>query len=290
MSLLPMYEVKLGYIGAIKFLSIFYDPITSILIISIVTSVVISIIFFMVTREIDGILTFLWLPLLCLSGIFKCAMFGTPDGLATCLYLLAIVLILEKRTYIGAIFLLLGLSARPDNLVLNLSFALMFFFHNKKFGIILGFASILCFYFISMTTEHVGWWKHFAFTFYPGAVDLNKFNPPFNISSYIKTLLLSLYLASLFVWPYYLLLIGILSSNIVFQNINRETFSLRDIFEKQFYFSFFVLISLLGSTFAHFLIFPLVRSRTYLPTIFGVGIVLLYLIQFSQKRSLAKSE
>lgn len=191
-SHLPSYRTKSLYILLIRSSSdlLSIDEFQALKIISFASVILIAL---MVSQLLfrESLLLYLCIfPLLFLMQIIPLGRLLTPDGLIGFLMLLAGISILKGRIKLGYIVLLLSVLVRQTNIII---YALFLLFEVKRknyraFSIFLALG-LIAYWLNSVTFESIGYWK----TYYSSLISMPDtfigFNPSFDISILLSTLL-----------------------------------------------------------------------------------------------------
>jgi hypothetical protein len=182
-SQLSMYRVKIGYIAALRML----DPLVGVVNASFLLSVVPSLLFgalclWWMWREkaLQGALLFF--PLLILIDYLPLTTVVTPDMLASAVSMAGIYAFYRRHDWLGAAFLVLAVSIRPDSFVLVIALTIAAsLFGWRKLPIIAAFgASLLLTLVASKLAGHPGWWPHFYFSNIQLQNSMTGFHPDFS--------------------------------------------------------------------------------------------------------------
>ena len=188
-SMLPMYEVKIAYIAAIRYLAKLGGPVDAAVWISVISAFAF------------GLLCLWWMhsggfaqgaPLLAaimlLSGYFYMARIATPDLLFAAFCLGGIYLLLRSQDLAALPLLFAAFLVRPDNIIFLFALCLAaIFFGLRKTGVFLTFAAALAAYFwITSGNDHPGWWAHFYFSCVEIQNSMINFQPDFSLTAYLK--------------------------------------------------------------------------------------------------------
>lgn len=188
-SMLPMYEVKIGYLAAAKFLTPFLGLAQSYYLISSLSLLLMgSVILYWMTRG-----GFLQAAPLAAAGLlilsyFKLGLNVTPDLPAAAFCVWGCERVTAKRPWTGVLLMLVGFTVRPDMLLFLFAFLLgALLFRRYILPAIVGFGIALASYlFITSGTHHPGWWVHFYFACVEIQNSLIGFDPDFSLTAYIS--------------------------------------------------------------------------------------------------------
>jgi hypothetical protein len=214
-SMLPMYEVKGGYVALVAALSRFADPVAVMRGLSLAATLGLLVILPLALWRV-GALAFAGLlpPVLMALRVGDLASIATPDPLVAFLTVTAGCLILMRgaaRPPAGALLLLLlAVSIRPDMLVATtgLPFALVAGAAGaallaggpagaalpssfRAVGLapwLAAVAGVAVYLVAKAGVAHPGWWAHFNFTFVAQQETMAGFAPAFDIKVYLTAL------------------------------------------------------------------------------------------------------
>lgn len=188
-SMLPMYEVKVAYISAVRFLGKIANPVDATIWISVFSAIAF------------GSLCLWWMnngqflqaapiviSVLLLAGFFYMPRIATPDLMFAAFCLGGIYLLLRDHDIAALPFLYVAFLVRPDNIIFLFALILAaVVFSQRKSGLIVLFGAALATYFwITSGNNHPGWWAHFYFSNVEIQNTMTGFNPEFSLTDYIK--------------------------------------------------------------------------------------------------------
>jgi len=257
----PMYEVKAGYVWLLKSLSHLLDPIDATIWISFLAGAVIAFCISHAFGDLPGFYRFIWLPGLLLLELPDLVRLSTPDALAAALFVTAALCLLKQRHNSSILFLLLGLTVRPDNVVTCLFFTVYFVFLRRNLqALFLGVAAFATYFLITRSFEHIGWWNHFYYTFLDRPKSLVGFDPAFDPALYLEVL--AKRIVTVVSWKTWGAL-TVLSLCIAIGA--QRAYKLSSLSPEQCF-----VILMAASTLAHFLVFPITDARIYGATLFPI--------------------
>lgn len=269
-TMLPLYEVKLGYVLTLKAMSQFADPIQAIKIVNIISLWIIIGTIFASSIYINGIMRFVWLPILGSLDFINMIRFESPDAMSIALSVAGALFICRGRLLFGAILLIACLVTRPDNIFLCIATGGAFLLFSPRLGLILLVASAVAYFSVSEFVGHIGWWRHFNYTLVETPDTLQGYFPPFSISLYVGTLANNLaFLLAKLTWPYTVLLLILVLMMVRGRGVG----------------DFFVVlaISAFMGFIAKFIVFPFPTMRLYAPNIYMIALILVYSINEYRK-------
>ncbi|MEM7300867.1 MAG: hypothetical protein AAF468_07250 [Pseudomonadota bacterium] len=188
-SMLPMYDVKVGYIALLRFVGGIMGMVDAAIAITIATTLA------------TGILLIWWMrqggfeqsaPLLAagllLSGYFSMARGVTPDNLFALIALGGIFAMLRGRDWLGAALIFAAFLVRPDNIIFLFAMVLASAVLGARlmpaltaFG-----CAFVSYFWITSGEHHPGWWAHFYFSCVEIQMTMTGFSPDFSIMTYLK--------------------------------------------------------------------------------------------------------
>ncbi len=188
-SMLPMYEVKIAYISAVRFLGKIANPVDATIWISVLSAIAF------------GGLCLVWMQrgqfvqaapivisVLLLAGFFYMPRIATPDLMFAAFCLGGIYLLLRDYDIAALPFLYVAFLVRPDNIIFLFALILAAIaFNQRKTGLFVLFGAALATYFwITSGNNHPGWWAHFYFSNVEIQNTMTGFNPEFSVTDYFK--------------------------------------------------------------------------------------------------------
>ncbi|MFI5000465.1 MAG: hypothetical protein ACHQK9_11360 [Reyranellales bacterium] len=260
-SMLPMYNLKVGYIFLLKALSRLVDPIHSFFVVSAVSTVGITFVMFLASRHLVGFGRFAWLPIVGFFNIFPLAQLSTPDAPSAFLYCAGLFLLLRNNQVPAIVLFLLGAAIRPDNVVLNVMIALIIGARSWPKAAGLFFSTCAIYLAAVLWAGHGGWWLHFYTSLVDQQATLVGFSPAFSPMVYARALAQQTSIVLLSSWIYGA--IGVLMFCLALL-----TDLERDMPRK-------VLYAVVASGLIHFFVFPTHQERIYGPYLFGIALVML---------------
>ncbi len=188
-SMLPMYEVKVAYVAAIRVLGKLIGPVEATIWISVVAALMFGGIC-MVWMQRGGFVQAapVVVALLLLSGFFYMPRLASPDMLFAALCFGGIYLLLQARDIAALPLLFTAFLVRPDNIIFLFTLPLAaLLFDLKRVGLATLFAASLASYFwITSGNDHPGWWAHFYFSNVEIQNTMIGFHPEFALADYLK--------------------------------------------------------------------------------------------------------
>ena len=188
-SMLPMYEVKVAYISAVRFLGKIANPVDATIWISVFSAIAF------------GGVCLLWMQrgqflqaapivisVLLLAGFFYMPRIATPDLMFAAFCFGGIYLLLRDYDIAALPFLYVAFLVRPDNIIFLFALCLAaIIFSERKTGLFVLFGTALATYFwITSGNNHPGWWAHFYFSNVEIQNTMTGFHPEFAITDYFK--------------------------------------------------------------------------------------------------------
>lgn len=270
---LPMYTIKIGYIWLAKILSVVADPIRALQIVSFVGATVVAVAGFAAFNRLNGTYRFLWLPAVLLLHLPYLARLSTPDALATAFFAVSGLCVLGGSIGIGAALALAGLLVRPDSVIVCLFLAgYLVLQKHRMTGLTLAGCALLAYFAITLSVDHIGWWKHFYFTHIGRTDEAIAFDLKLYLWTVIRTANMALHS---YVW----IATVLLCVCVAFRRFDRHSR------EQQF------MLAMLGAVAAHFVIFPIWDGRVYsvslFPLVFSVPFILSRRSRMKARTSLA---
>ncbi len=191
-SMMPMYALKPGYIALIKAVKLFtgLNEYQSMKYISIFSTLIMTLLFFITFFFQKNFLQFLWIPLVFFSQFLFLAKLMTPDAITALLFLISIMFLVKNKLYTSYLIMALTLTFRPDMIVAT-GLAGLLPLINKDFRMpIFNSIMFLSIYFlISTSISHNGWWSHFYTSLVSTQSNLNLFDPSFDLNKYFEILI-----------------------------------------------------------------------------------------------------
>lgn len=214
-SMLPMYEVKGGYVRALAFASRFADPVAVMRTVSLISVAALLAVLAWAFHRLGALpLLGLTVPALALLRVQDLASMSTPDAPVAALAVAAMALVATRRgghvRWLVAALLVAAVLLRPDMLVVAalLPFALVLgavavrLLSRERPGAALPAAfrevgpapwvglvlAPLAYFAAHHGVVHPGWWTHFSFSFIFAPVSLDGYRPAFEIGAYASAL------------------------------------------------------------------------------------------------------
>jgi hypothetical protein len=264
-SQLPMYEVKVGYVLLLRLLAGLTGTIGAVQLLDFLGTALATVTLFLACRCLPGTLGLVWVPLALLLPVVPLARLATPDALCVGLYGAGFLLLTRERIAAGLALALLGLSMRPDNVVLNavLSGALLLLGRTRA-AAAFGLASAGLYALAIRLSGYIGWWKHFSVSMVAAQPDLRGFEPAFSPYQYAKAIY------RVFDW---FLLVEPWGTLVVLAAL--LAFHLTRGREEEMRLERALLSALLLAFGVRLLIFPIPEFRPYAPILIGVYLCLL---------------
>ncbi len=266
-SMLPMYDVKAGYVGLIKYTGQIIGPVKAVLWISILSSLAVGLICLYWMKRQDFLQAApIVVAIILLSDYFHMGRIVTPDLLVAAFFLLGCERFLRGKDWWAVGLFFLAFSMRPDIILFLFALLLaMLIFNDRKLPAITGFvAAIGAYLWITTDSSHPGWWVHFYFTNIEIQNTLIGFDPDFTVLTYLKGIgrgvLVSLNQNN---WPMMLALMLMAWAYLQKSGIitNRRSTAL--------------MVAILLCIGGKFIVFPLPDDRTFMPFIVAFAMVLL---------------
>ncbi|MDC3006201.1 hypothetical protein OAZ19_00400 [bacterium] len=191
-SMMPMYALKPGYIALIKIVKLFtgLNEYQSMKYISIFSTLIMTLLFFITFFFQKKFLQFIWIPLVFFSQFLFLAKLMTPDAITALLFLISVMFLVKKKLYTSYLLMALTLSFRPD-MIVAAGLAGLLPLINKDFRMPI-FNSIIflsIYFLISASISHNGWWSHFYTSLVSTQSNLNLFDPSFDLNKYFEILI-----------------------------------------------------------------------------------------------------
>lgn len=266
-SMLPMYDVKLAYIAAIKFAGQYIGVVNGSIWISAVSSLALSLVclFWMFSRGFLQAAPIVALTLL-LSGYLYMSRIVTPD-LAVAVFIVAgAERFVRGKDWLAAAFLFVAFLFRPDTIVFIFALLLATLMFNKRIlPVLVSFvAAIGMSVWIHSSPDHIGWWTHFYFSCIEIQNTMIGFDPDFSLVAYLKGLARGMIVSLDYNnWP---MLLGLL---IIGWGLLGA--SGKQVDERGTILIWAVLLGFVGK----FIVFPLPDDRLYMPLVMCFLMVLL---------------
>jgi len=274
---LPFYSIKPLYIGLIwLFHAVGVDVVQATVMVSAVSAIVLGLIIGLwITQHISGLLGYLFaIGVTVGAGLIELARLARPDALSAAIVILAIYLLLERKSFKTSLALLiLSVLARPDNLIFALFVGGYLGFLSppdlriSRIISLIYAAIVFGVYFLISSMSHAYGWE---VTIYHGFI--SRLNAPSLAHAHIS---LSLYLHILY-WAilesigsvdfYYLLAFITLACILSFVALVRRSTGPQE----------HMLLMLAGVAVMHFLVFPSVELRffsAYYLAIAAIGVI-----------------
>ena len=191
-SMLPMYEVKVAYIAAIRALSRIVSPVDATIWISVLSSLAFGgIVLYWMQRAGFLQASPVLISLMLLAGVFYMPRIATPDLLFAALCLAGIYAMLRGSEFVAIPYLFAAYLVRPDNIIFLFALCLAaILFNQKKTGLFILFGlSLVVYFIITSDNDHPGWWAHFYFSNVEIQNTMAGFQPDFSIATYFKGIL-----------------------------------------------------------------------------------------------------
>ena len=194
-SMLGFYRVKWLYIQTISFVAHFLSPVSAIRVVSAVSAAGIGVTLFawLASARRLG-----WAPLvaamLMLCDYGYVARLATPDAFASMLFLVAVFAYVRRSEPLVAIFLVAAFLARPDHLAfIGVFMVVTLYMRPISFGAIAAFVASAAFYVpLTASADHPGWWVQFWFTDIEYVPTIEGFSPAFSLVVYLKACVMAL--------------------------------------------------------------------------------------------------
>ncbi len=190
-SMLPMYEVKVAYISAVRFLGKIANPVDATIWISVISSLIFGgiCLVWMIRGEFAQAAPVV-ISIMLLAGFFYMPRIATPDLMFAALCLGGIYLLLRGNDLAALPLLFMAFLVRPDNIIFLFALCLSaILFSQRKLGLFALFGAALASYFwITSGNNHPGWWAHFYFSNVEIQNTMVGFNPDFSVLDYFKGL------------------------------------------------------------------------------------------------------
>ena len=256
-SMMPMYALKPGYIALIRAVKLFtgLNEYQSMKYISIFSTLIMTLLFFITFFFRKNVLQFLWLPLVFFSQFLLLARLMTPDAVTALIFLISVILLLKNKLHLSYLLMALTLTFRPDMIVVaGLAGLLPFLDKEFRMPILYSMLFLSIYFLISTSISHNGWWSHFYTSLISTQSNLDSFNPSFNFNKYAEILLGNIVWIltdmNYITWFSSTILMIVLCSNFI-------------IAKNKFWINLICLI-LCVAIIIKFLIFPKVDARVYL--------------------------
>jgi len=196
---LPTYRIKQLYVGLIYVLhKCGMSYVKASVMISVVSVVLIFLFLsFWLAKCVPGLLWgFLSVFLATASSLTAVARLSTPDALSSLLIVIALFLLIEKQSTVGAYFiLLLSVLARPDNLILAIVLIIYINFAgppeygvSRKFVTSLILVALSIYWSVAILSGYYGWWTVFSHSFLGVLKAPKEFTPAFSFPRYVAVL------------------------------------------------------------------------------------------------------
>ncbi len=188
-SMLPMYEVKVAYISAIRALGKIAGPVDATIWISVFSAMALGMIC-LIWMQTGGFIQAspIVIAVLLLAGFFYMPRIATPDIMFAALCLGGIYLLLRSRDLAALPLLFAAYLVRPDNIIFLFALCLAAVaFNLKKIGLFAHFGVAVATYFwITSGNDHPGWWAHFYFSNVEIQNTMTGFHPDFSLTEYLN--------------------------------------------------------------------------------------------------------
>ena len=191
-SMMPMYALKPGYIALIKAVKLFtgLNEYQSMKYISIFSTLIMTLLFFITFFFQKNFLQFLWIPLAFFSQFLFLAKLMTPDAITALLFLISVIFLIKNRLYTSYLIMALTLTFRPDMIVAaGLAGLLPIFNKDFRMPILNSIMFLSIYFFISASISHNGWWSHFYTSLVSTQSNLDLFDPSFDLNKYFEILI-----------------------------------------------------------------------------------------------------
>ena len=191
-SMMPMYALKPGYITVIKAVKLFtgLNEYQSMKYISIFSTLIMTLLFFITFFFQKNFLQFLWIPLAFFSQFLFLAKLMTPDAITALLFLISVIFLIKNRLYTSYLIMALTLTFRPDMIVAaGLAGLLPIFNKDFRMPIFNSIMFLSIYFYISASISHNGWWSHFYTSLISTQSNLDFFDPSFDLKKYFEILI-----------------------------------------------------------------------------------------------------
>ena len=191
-SMMPMYALKPGYIALIKAVKLFtgLNEYQSMKYISIFSTLIMTLLFFITFFFQKNFLQFLWIPLAFFSQFLFLAKLMTPDAVTALLFLISVMFLVRKKLYTSYLLMAITLTFRPDMIVAaGLAGLLPIFNKDFRMPILNSIMFLSIYFYISASISHNGWWSHFYTSLVSTQSNLDFFDPSFDLNKYFEILI-----------------------------------------------------------------------------------------------------
>ncbi|MEE9374739.1 MAG: hypothetical protein V3V04_00220 [Rhizobiaceae bacterium] len=188
-SMLPMYDVKVGYIGIIHFLGKILTPVQGAIATSVLSSLAVgAVCWFWMKQQGFSQAAPIVAAILLLCGYFYMGRTVTPDLLVTVFILIGSERFLRGHDWLSIGLFYVAFLIRPDTIVFLFALLLaVLLFNQRKLPALVGFlAAVISYLWITSGTNHPGWWTHFYFSCVEIQNTMIGFNPDFSVLLYLK--------------------------------------------------------------------------------------------------------
>ncbi|MEE9313689.1 MAG: hypothetical protein V3V02_03490 [Rhizobiaceae bacterium] len=266
-SMLPMYDVKVGYIAALKYGGSLLGAVNAAIWVSVLSSLAVGFtcLYWMKSRGFLQAAPFV-ASILLLCGYFYMGRTVTPDLLVTVFFLWGSERFLRGKDWLAVGLFYVAFLVRPDTIVFLFAMLLaVIIFNERKLPALVGFGAVVATYFwITTGSNHPGWWAHFYFSCVEIQNTMVGFSPDFSVFLYLKGVargaMVSLKDNN---WPVVLCLL--LSGWALLQGAGIKTAHRTNV----------IIVAALLYVAGKFVIFPLPDDRTFMPALLVIAMVLL---------------
>lgn len=194
-SMLGFYRVKWLYIEAISALSQFLPPVSAIRLVSAISAAGVGL---TVLAWLAWAGRLAWAPLaiavLMVTGYGYVARLATPDIFASLFFFIGVLAYLRRFEPLVALGLFCAFLARPDHLAfLGIFMVMTLYMRPFSLGALVAFvAGAIVYVPITAAAHHPGWWVQLWFTDIEYVPTVNGFHPPFSLLVYCEAVLRSI--------------------------------------------------------------------------------------------------
>ena len=265
-SMLPMYDVKVGYVGLLKYVGQLVGPVNAAHWISVLSSLVV------------GLICLTWMKqqrflqaapmvaaVMLLSGYFYMGRIVTPDLLVTMFFLLGSYFFLRGKDWLAVVLFYGAFLVRPDTILFMFALFLATLVFNKRIvPALIGFlAAVASYLWITTGSNHPGWWAHFYFSCVEIQNTMIGFHPDFSLLTYFKGVARGVMVSFKDNnWP---MLVGLMLMGWALMQKNGIATNLR---------SNILILAILLCIAGKFVVFPLPDDRTFMPFLLVFAMIL----------------
>lgn len=266
-SMLGFYRVKWLYIEAISALSQFLPPVSAIRAVSAISAAGVGL---TVLAWLASAGRLAWAPLaaavLMITGYGYVARLATPDVFASLFFFIGVLAYLRRFEPLVALGFFCAFLARPDHLAfIGIFMVMTLYMRPISIGAIVAFvASAIAYVPLTAAADHPGWWVQLWFTDIEYVPTIEGFHPPFSIIVYCEAVVRSV-VRSLVEETWFGVVILALFGWLVMARA-RIAIGQRERV---------LLVSLLMSIAAKFVIVPLHETRFHFATVVAIALVLI---------------